>query len=326
MISSEDTLAAALPTALPSLVFVLGAHRSGTTFLHQCLADTGHFAHVSPFDLINFDRLLQLATAGIADAERTALDAELRAAQPDRGLDECAVGANVAEEYGFVIPKAGEFSFFTPSLTDASRPRFELLCRKKLHLDPARRPLVLKNPDDFYSNLDTLQRFYPAAKLIFIHRHPLAVFNSQLKTWIGALEKDNAYYARLHPYYRHVLANPDLREAGLLWFQSRGGAGTFLERFAAGFRHYLAVLPRLAPGSWISLRYEDLCADPDARFAEVCAFLGVPPPTTSLRAAVKPRPLRVLPVADLAFAAGGWEFKDYLASQGYGLRPEGLVA
>ncbi|ODT67620.1 hypothetical protein ABS71_10545 [bacterium SCN 62-11] len=317
---NEESLSAALEPALPPLVFVLGAHRSGTTFLHQVLADTGHYSFVQPYDLIHFDHLLEFAAAGRAEAERAALDVELRSGQANRGLDDLAVGASVAEEYGHMLPKEGEFSFFSPSLTDASRPRFELLCRKKRALD-GHRPLVLKNPDDFYSNFMRLHEWYPEARMVFLHRHPLAVLNSHMKAWSRLLEERNLYFSRLHAHYRHLLEN----ERELAFFRqvmkSKAGAGAALGKLSDAYRFYLENVERLPESRYLSLRYEDVCAEPDRHLAAISQFLGQPAPAVSLREAINTRPLRLLPSVEAAYEAGAAGLSEYLQRFGYERMP-----
>jgi hypothetical protein len=319
----DDNYLATLPAELPEMSFILGSHRSGTTFLYQALVDTGRFNYIRPFDLICFDRLLAGAAEGTTGQDMAALDAELRAGQSNRGLDECPAGADVPEEYGYILPKQGPFSLFSPSVTPATRGRFELLCRKKLRLDPARRPLLLKNPDDFYANIPALHAAYPKARMVFIHRHPLAVLNSQLKAWTDLLKNDNAYIARLHPFYRQLIDAPMKRRMMLEMLKSKMGVTDLFNNFAKGYRNYLDAVRTLPSGSWMSLRYEDLCTQPDERLAEVSRFLAQPAPTPGLAAAVKPRPMKLLPNVEAVYDAMAGEVSEYLAAHNYALRPEG---
>lgn len=317
----EHALLAALPPDLPDMVFVSGQHRSGTTFLHQWLADTGRFSFVTPFDIVHFEQLLSLHQAGGAAAARDELDRELRSGQTNRGLDECGVGADVAEEYGFLLSKQGDYSFFTPSLRPDTRPRFESLCRKKLALDPARRPLLLKNPDDHYYSLAAVAGFYPGARWVFTNRHPLAILNSQIKAWVGLLERPNGYFARISPFYRTVVSD-QMRRAFLLGLlQSRRQAEHMLSQMLGALEHYRAHLSTLPADSWIELRYEDVCADPATQLARLAGFLGCPaPPDPS--AVVRARPLRILPHLHEVFDAHRERAEPLLAFLGYGVAPD----
>lgn len=317
----EESLLDRLGPDLPPLVFILGAHRSGTTFLHQVLADTGHYNFVCPYDLIHFDRLLEFQASGSDDNERAKLDVELRASGPDRGLDACEVGANVAEEYGYILPKEGRFSFFSPSLTPANRPLFELLCRKKRAIDPAARPLILKNPDDFYTNFWQIHQWYPNARLIFLHRHPLAVLNSKVKAWLRALEKPNEYFRRLQPFYRYLLTQPKELEFFRQLLRSKAGASGQVEKLAEAYRYYLEHSPRLAKTQWMSLRYEDLCADPDHHLGAISQFLGQPAPALSVGSQINTRPLQLLDNVVAAYEAGSAGLQEYLSRFGYDARP-----
>ena len=318
--TTEESLVAGLPAELPPLMFILGAHRSGTTFLHQVLADTGHYSFVQPYDLIHFDRLLKFDGDGSTAAERARLDGELRSGQPNRGLDDLAIGASVAEEYGHLLPKQGQFSFFTPSLTEASRPRFELLCRKKRALDGAR-PLILKNPDDFYTNFMQLHAWYPRARVVFLHRHPLAVLNSKVRAWTRLLEEPNVYFSRLHSYYRHLLESP--KELSFLrqLLGSKAGPLGQMDKLIAAYNYYLENVKRLPRDCFMFLRYEDLCADPDGHLAAISQFLGQPAPERSLQAEINTRPLRLLPNVAAAYEAKWEGLTPYLTEFGYEREP-----
>lgn len=300
MSQTEDALFAALPPDLPNLVFISGQHRSGTTFLHQWLADTGRFNHVTPYDIVHFDELLSLQRDGGAAAAWDALDAEMKTGQTNRGLDECGVGAGVAEEYGFLLPKQGDFSFFTPSVRPDTRTRFEALCRKKLALDEAKRPLVLKNPDDHYFNFGAIAAWYPEARWVFTNRHPLAILNSQIKAWVGMLERPNGYFARISAFYHSVVSDETRRKWFLGLLQTRMQATHMLGQMLDALDYYREQLPLLPPGSWMSVRYEDVCANPSTHLTQIAGFLGVPPPP-GLEGVVQPRPMRILPVVQEVF-------------------------
>ena len=300
--------------SLPNMVFVSGPHRSGTTFLHQWLADTGRFSYVTPFDIIHFDQLRAMHASGAAAEKFAALDRELRAL-PDRGLDACGVGAGVAEEYGFLLPKAGDYSFFTPSLTEANRPRFEALRQIKAELDP--RPLVLKNPDDHYFNFAAIQAWYPESRFIFTHRHPLVVLNSQAKAWIGMLERENAYFAKVSGFYRAVMAAPAKRMMFLGLLRSRRWAEQALEQLLKSIDYYVQHVATLPAAQVHVLRYEDLCRDPAGKLGEVHAFLGLPAPGPAAATAVRPRPVKLLPHIEEVFNARASEAAPRLAALGY---------
>lgn len=319
---TEESLLAALGPELPPLAFILGAHRSGTTFLHQVLSETGHYSYVRPYDLVHFDHLLQWEADGSGPARRALLDGELRAGQADRGLDELGVGAEVAEEYGHILPKEGRFSLFNPSLTAANRPRFELFCRKKRGLDGATRPLILKNPDDFYTNFVQLHAWYPEARMVFLHRHPLAALNSRVRAWTRLLETPNPYFARINAYYRHLLTDPKEMRIARQVLASRAGARGELNKLSQAYTYYLDHVAHLPAALRLVLRYEDLCADPDSHFRDISRFLGQPAPLESLRSRINTRPVCLLPQVEAAYEAGSDSLAAYLAEFAYPRHPE----
>src|SRR5439155_16710050 len=142
-------------------------------------------------------------------------------------LDALPVGADVPEEYAFLIrrekrPAVLNFGgvldemFFAPHLTPKTLATFLDLCRKKRYLDEADRPLVLKNPADFYFNFWNIHQMLPQAKFIFIHRHPLTMLNSYPHSFQALLTKRSSYAALLHPGYGGLFSTLSLRRRLLL--------------------------------------------------------------------------------------------------------------
>ena len=319
----EGARLAALPPDLPDLVFISGQHRSGTTFLHQWLADTGRFNFITPFDIVNFDRLLSLQreSGSVAWDE---LDRELKTGQTNRGLDECGVGAGVAEEYGFLLlPKQGDFSFFTPSLRPEMRPRFESVCRKKLALDPARRPLLLKNPDDHYFNFAAIGGFYPGARWVFTNRHPLAILNSQIKAWVGLLEAALQLLRAHQPVLSRRGGGRDeahlVRGAGCA---PRRQAEHMLHQMLGAIDYYRAQLPAFPADACICPRYDDFCADEATNLPGLGVFLCIPV-SGDLAGVVQPRPMRILPYLQEVFDEQHARTAPLLEFLGYNAQPAG---
>jgi len=191
--------------ALPErLIFILGPHRSGTTYLHQALVDTGAFDYISYYDLVEFDRLIINQETGRWAAVIKSLREEMESFGPTRGIDHMPINPLHAEEYGFLLENvylqrrsatglalhAEEYGFLlekpyhniqqTSHISNTDFEPLKILCRKKHFLSSEQKPLMLKNPTDFYDGFIRIAENFPTAQFMFIHRHPLTVFNSHI--------------------------------------------------------------------------------------------------------------------------------------------------
>jgi hypothetical protein len=106
--------------------------------------------------------------------------------------------------------------------------------------------LVEKTPNHIH-HLDTLMRCFPAAQLLYIHRHPVDVYSSLVRR---ASVDPKADWARVS-----------------------------VEEFCARYRSHLRrALDGVArhPGAMRLIRYEEFTGDPEETLRSVCRFLDVP--------------------------------------------------
>jgi hypothetical protein len=260
--------------ALPSeLVFIMGCHRSGTSVLYHLLAYTGQLDYVSAYDIIKYDELLHNRITGREAQVKADLERVLQQ-EATRGLDDLPVGADLPEEYRFLmrdetpavvfnIKKRLDDLFFAPHLTPRSMDAFMQACRKKRFLAGADRPLALKNPADYYFNFWAVHQMLPQAKFIFIHRHPLPMFNSYLHGFPGILTRRSNYAAMLDKRYDALFGRfPLRRQLFLAAFRSKRISRLLLTRLIESFQYYMTHIQKLPTEQYVSVRYEDLCADP----------------------------------------------------------------
>lgn len=321
-------------TDLPSsLVFIMGCHRSGTSLLYHLLAYTGQVDYVSAYDIIHYDELLHNRITGREAQVKTDLQAVLQR-ESNRGLDELPVGADLPEEYRFVLCKEPpklilnaakriDDLFFKPHLTPRTLDAFLDICRKKRFLARADRPLVLKNPADYYFNFRAVHEMLPRAKFIFIHRHPLPMLNSYLHGFRGVLEQPSRYAALLDKRYESLFSGMQLRRKLFLKLFRSGVIGRLLAaRLAESFQYYRTNLPKIPQAQYVSIRYEDLCAGPESCLARISRHLQL-----DLTPRVPPHfiaPRRV-PVTDRVrchYAGRLDEMMPYLEDCGYPAWPE----
>jgi len=261
-------------TELPSeLVFIMGCHRSGTSMLYHLLAYTGQLDYISAYDIIKYDELLHNRITGREAQVKADLQSVLQR-ESSRGLDDLPVGTDLPEEYRFLMPrkvprvvfnvkKELERLFFAPHLTPGTLNVFTRACQKKRFLSGEDRPLVLKNPSDYYFNFWAVHQMLPQAKFIFIHRHPLPMFNSYLHGFPAILKQKSNYAALLDKGYDALFEGlPFRRRAFLAVFRSNMMSRMLLARLVESFRYYMNHVSKLPTRQYADVNYEDLCADP----------------------------------------------------------------
>jgi len=324
--------------ALPSsLVFIMGCHRSGTSLLYHLLAYTGQVDYLSAYDIIKYDELLYNRMTGRETQVKADLQGVLQR-ETTRGLDDLPVGVDLPEEYRFLVrqeapavvlnaKKRLDALFFTPYLTPQTLDAFLRMCRKKRCLAGADRPLVLKNPADFYFNFLTVHQMLPQAKFIFIHRHPLPMFNSYLYGFPAILEQRSNYAALLDQRYDALFNRLQLRRKLFLKvFRSAIICRLLFTRLMQSFAYYLTHLPQLPPEQYVSIRYEDLCADPEGCLAHIGAHLQLELVPRIPPRFIAPRHLPLLERVRRHYASHVAELTPYLQHCQYTAWPEPELA
>jgi hypothetical protein len=298
-------------------VFIMGLHRSGTTLLHRLLAETGCFNYVSAYDVICYKEVLANHFAGrTAAARRELLNRFKSLGLTTRIIDETPATAEAPIEYGFAIMQVTNGR---PRITDGTLDVFRQMARKMQFIGDPSKPLLLKNPWDQIYFLD-LKRWFPDAKFVFIHRHPAATLNSQMRAMRSLFEAKNEFSAMITPWYRDMWDRPLRRMVALslnrrpllLWERLMN------IQVMRMIGYYLKNFKKLPPQDVISLRYEDLCRDPDTLMKRITDFLGVhPPESITYRDKIAPRESR-LPAEVLAlYKRLKPKLQPYLDEQGY---------
>lgn len=274
-------------------VFIMGLHRSGTTFLYDCLARSFSFSHLNLYRLLFFFRLLKNHSEGGEERDKQALNRYLNELGiADRGLDSTAISAESVEEYGFLLRQRGGGFRVGPH-----NGEFMLrLCRTLMAIDPGAQAVLLKNPWDT-GNADELLRVFPDARFIYLGRDPREVLSSSLNAMLS--------YLRGPQHYLELLLSPQgdrrsYRSGYCLWWalcKLRGLVGEgliarlLLPRLARQVRTQRQALERelhsLPVHQVAEVDYADLVADPGAVMARLSRFLNQPytPPGSYPRAA-----------------------------------------
>ncbi|MDT0593763.1 sulfotransferase [Glaciecola petra] len=165
-------------TKLPDkpLIFIMGLHRSGTTFLYESLTEYYGTAKLSIFDIVYFPELLNISKNNAENEYKHALSSFFHAlAYSKRGNDSISLGPNTAEEYGWILKRWG--SAF--SCNQKTLPLMRQIIHKLSAINTDSQALILKNPWDIGQGKFISDNF-PEAKFIYIKRSPKEILNSEI--------------------------------------------------------------------------------------------------------------------------------------------------
>ena len=267
-------------------IFIMGQHRSGTTFLYDCIARCFPVASLELYHLFYFDSLLHDHEQGKSASRRAHLNQVFRALGiTDRKIDEVRVIDTMVEEYGWLLHR------FTGALhvTDDNAPKLELLCRKLATIDsPVYKAVLLKNPWDI-GNSGIIRQHFPQALFIFITREFERIQSSLEHALIALLSGPQPFQTMLIDRWNY----PGGRIGKSLFM----GLWAFLRRLRAvmGNRLFLRLsrpfirrqvqsqikaynrdLHDLPTHSAMEISYGELTRDPEAMMEKISAFLDLP--------------------------------------------------
>lgn len=286
-------------------LFLMGAHRSGTTWLHQLLDSSHEIGCITYWDVLQ--KLNHQATP----LSRDNVERELGNEGESRGFDNVRVGLDLPEEYGWLLP-AGALDLYTrrPISNTDFAPLLDLIETKREQ--PQQPPwLLLKNPTDFYDGFARLDHQFPESFFLFLHRHPLAVFRSQVTSWRRLWEQPNHYLQTLDKGYARAIADPIQRRLMKRSLYSHRFLETMLLTLAESFELHVQKEADMKAAS-MRLRYEDLCSDPGRMLQEIASWLQLKQPLLAVDAlAVNPRSLGDDPLIQAVYTAHSQRFKAY---------------
>lgn len=175
---------------VPDPVFVLGMHRSGTTHLHNLLALDGQFVCPRTYQIMNpvgclFSGWLVTPLLGAFLPPQRPMDGvRFHVFSPQEEEFALANSTRLSPYWSMTFPRRGRAydRYILPEGFSAREVRawkkHYLLFLKKLVFWSGRRP-VLKNPFNT-GRVALLSELFPQAKFIHIHRHPYAVYRSNM--------------------------------------------------------------------------------------------------------------------------------------------------
>ncbi len=253
-------------------IFILGLHRSGTSILYSMLGKTDCFNLVTAYHLICYDELLHNCLSGEEDNAQKNLDENMRKAGIEkRKIDELVVRYDFPEEYGFMLTHLN----YPCEINDKNIKIFQEMCAKIQFISNNNNPLLLKNPYDFNNFIYIKQRF-PAAKFVFIHRDPMSVSNSSMSAVENLLKEMNPYTALLSKRYAKYFRRSLIQKLGKFYFSISRPlfVRVMLSTMVKRVKYYADNIKKLDSTDYISITYENLCANPNQVMTRVMDFLN----------------------------------------------------
>ncbi len=296
-------------------IFILGLHRSGTTWLYEMLARTGSFDILTAYHVICFGEYL-LGRRN-HEAQRIRLGCQFESmGLKCRGGEAVQLSSCTPEEYGFILDNySGALH-----LRRENYPLFRQIARMIWEDTRSGRRLLLKNPWDF-GNAQMIKSLLPEAKFIFIHRNPFHVLSSMQRLVVSTVNDPDPYTAMLHDRYRRLKDGRIRRHAARWCVASLPGLVVtgllrWVQRATANYLRNLSAIPC---EDRIDVSYESLCEDANGSMARILSFLDCPSAAVDYKPLVAFRDRPVAAVVAQKRSLIVRKLADYSAAVGYDL-------
>jgi len=167
----------AIPAAALKPVFIMGLHRSGTTFLYESLARVFPMAPLTAYHIVFYQRLVSRHRQGTGQDDKDLLDRYfLEAGVSTRQIDEIKLSQATVEEYCWLLKRyAGSVH-----LNGKTAGMFAEACRKLLYLHPECETVIMKNPWDT-SRGPAILELLPESRFVYLSRNPVRILDSLLR-------------------------------------------------------------------------------------------------------------------------------------------------
>lgn len=283
-------------------VFVMGVHRSGTTFLYESMAKAFPLAPLTAYHIVFYRRLLSRFERGTQQADQKLLEEYFgQHGLRTRQVDGIELGHGTVEEYGWLLRRYGSDVRLQP----ATAGLFAEACRKLLHLQPRCEAVVMKSPWDAARGPEILALF-PESRFVFIERDAVETFNSRFRSEVLFASGPSPYLDLLiqgFPFARWVFAAERVlyRVLGAAAFR-RLMARRLIDNVPRELAAMRLSLDRLPANVLCRVTYRELVERPRDTVDRIGAFLGLPvrPEAATIRsrpprAALEPEVRAALP-------------------------------
>ncbi len=275
----------------PRPIFVMGLHRSGTTFLFETLARVFPLAALNAHRIFFYPRLLAREEAGRTAEDQRALDDHFASLGLDsRQVDDIALSHATVEEYGWFLKRYGA----SPRLERRTAGLFAEACRKLRALEPEAEAVIGKNPWDT-GFAPRIRELFPDARFVWIRRHPLRILQSQFRNAL-------IFGAGPAPYLELLMEGFPAARGVIGWQRTlykmvgERRYGRIMLRVVMGdiarqLEAYERSIEALPEASRCEISYGELIREPRATLERLGAFLEIEP--TIPLDVVAPRPRRL---------------------------------
>lgn len=309
--------------ALPEqLIFLLGPHRSGTTFLHQLLADSGAVDYISYYDMVEFSRLLFNFHNDQQQQAIERIQAQLDLGGPTRNIDSIAIGPFQPEEYGYILERSPYNIYTSEPISNTDFSLLRVLCQKKHYFSTVQKPLLLKNPNDFYDGFIRIATEFLSAQFLFLHRHPLLVFNSQVTAWRQLTNKQSPWLSMIDASYKSIFETEFSHIQYRMSLLMDSGLEKIFNTLCRAYDFYLTHINEVSESQVVNLRYEDLCDEPVMQLGIISQQFVLPISLTSQHNQAQPRQILILPEVKRIYEANSYLLAPYLDKFGYSKLPK----
>lgn len=253
-------------------IFILGAYRSGTTHLHNLMAQNKELTYP--------DSVTTTLARSYRSLSWLIRPLGAKAKPRVRPIDHIPLDMDSPQEQQFAMlglmsPLSTEFLMFPRAYPELKQLGFIAECPeayqkewktklmgylKKLSYTSGGKQLVLKNPHDT-ANIPTLLELFPNAKFIFIHRDPWKIYASMVNTFRAVayhIQWENNDYFQLTELFGEIA----------------------MDVYKDLLRRYLDHRDLIPKGNLVEVGYSDLVADRVGHILDIHERLGIESPAS----------------------------------------------
>ena len=278
-------------------IFIMGLHRSGTTFLYDSISRCFPVANLTLYDIFYYHRLLKNHAEGKDANDRTHLNRVFRSLGiTDRRLDSVWVEDSTVEEYGWLLRNES----YHISIHETNKDYFAEICQKLLVLNPDAQSVLMKNPWDT-GNAKQILEWFPNARFIYITRDPIFILNSQMNAFLTLITGSQPFQTMLIDNFKIPGGKYAMHVFYGLWKVARAVKSVFGDAifsfFARPFtaiavqgqlKDYYEDIKSLPKDNVLSLTYGDFNSDPVGNLNAIQSFLNLP--FTNPPESISPKP------------------------------------
>lgn len=266
-------------------IFIMGLHRSGTTFLYDSVSKCFPVANLSLYHIFYYHRLMKNQVEGGEEKDRETLNRLFRSLGIiDRKIDAVYVDDKMVEEYGWMLRNES----YHISVHETNKDFLKQICQKLLYVHPGSQAVLLKNPWDTAKASDIL-KWFPEAKFIYITRDPIYILNSQINAALDLMTGPQPFQTMLVDEFKIPGGKITLNIIYALWKVVRGlkqvvGNGVYgfvIKQFVKqtlkiDLGGYYRAIKELPEESVFQLTYGSFNKDPVGKLKEIQTFLDLP--------------------------------------------------